>query len=309
MLKEFLTADPDNVTLSLMRAQILADSLETTQGRTRTLAARSPSVPRTPAPLVQLAQLDMDQNDLDAAAATIAKIRSRWKESATGDILEGQLALKRGKIAGRSRALHRGPQERPGQQDRPVLEGPARQPDRLGDRSDQDARRPGQERPSKEVDAGRHPDVGRPVGPGQPLAPDRNVRRRDPPIRGAEASNQTGTLSRYDRWQLITAYVAKGQWPIAKREIAAHPQRPQESADRRRAGPGRELLPAAKRGRRRPGSARLCAQGEPDQCRGGGHPVVHPPERQEVRGSGRDPAQGDRAGGQETETSRQPSST
>ena len=33
--------------------------------------------------------------------------------------------------------------------------------------------------------------------------------------------DQKGTLTRNDRWQLITAYVAEGQWPLAKREIAA----------------------------------------------------------------------------------------
>ena len=34
-------------------------------------------------------------------------------------------------------------------------------------------------------------------------------------------NSQNGTLSKSDRWQLITAYVTKGNWPIAKREIAA----------------------------------------------------------------------------------------
>jgi tetratricopeptide (TPR) repeat protein len=34
-------------------------------------------------------------------------------------------------------------------------------------------------------------------------------------------NDQNGTLSKADRWQLITAYVTKGQWPAAKREIAA----------------------------------------------------------------------------------------
>ena len=32
--------------------------------------------------------------------------------------------------------------------------------------------------------------------------------------------NETGKLSRSDRWQLITAYVAKDQWPLARRELA-----------------------------------------------------------------------------------------
>ena len=34
-------------------------------------------------------------------------------------------------------------------------------------------------------------------------------------------SDQNGTLTRTDRWQLVTAYVARGHWPRAKREIAA----------------------------------------------------------------------------------------
>ena len=34
-------------------------------------------------------------------------------------------------------------------------------------------------------------------------------------------NDKNGTLSKADRWQLITAYVARGQWPSAKREIAS----------------------------------------------------------------------------------------
>src|SRR5262249_24073518 len=33
-------------------------------------------------------------------------------------------------------------------------------------------------------------------------------------------NSQEGSLTRADRWQLITAYVAKGHWPQAKRELA-----------------------------------------------------------------------------------------
>ena len=50
-------------------------------------------------PLVQVAQIDMQRNDLDAAAETIARIRGCWSEAATGDILEGQLALKRKNVS------------------------------------------------------------------------------------------------------------------------------------------------------------------------------------------------------------------
>ena len=48
---------------------------------------------------MQLAGLELERNQLDAAEAVIAKIRSRWKESATSDVLEAQLELKRGHTA------------------------------------------------------------------------------------------------------------------------------------------------------------------------------------------------------------------
>ena len=45
-------------------------------------------------------------------------------------------------------------------------------------------------------------------------------------------SNQNGTLSKADRWQLITAYVARGQWPSAQPRARRAPQRRQEPAHR-----------------------------------------------------------------------------
>ena len=33
-------------------------------------------------------------------------------------------------------------------------------------------------------------------------------------------NSETGSLNRFDRWQLITAYVARDRWPLAKRELA-----------------------------------------------------------------------------------------
>jgi predicted Zn-dependent protease len=37
---------------------------------------------------------------------------------------------------------------------------------------------------------------------------------------GLRRSGEAGALGRADRWQLITAYIAKGQWPLAKKELA-----------------------------------------------------------------------------------------
>ena len=95
LLKKFLATDPDNMNLCLLRAQILNESLKKPQEARELLRAVAEQTDNS-APLVQLAQIEIDQKDMEAAAATIAKIRTRWNEAATGDILDGQLALKKG---------------------------------------------------------------------------------------------------------------------------------------------------------------------------------------------------------------------
>jgi tetratricopeptide (TPR) repeat protein len=220
ILQKFLADDPDNVSLSLMRAQNLADSLKKPKEASDLLLALSERSDNS-APLVQLAQIEMEQNDLESAAATIAKIRTRWTEAATGDILEGQLALKRGSIVSArehfSEALRKDPDNKIVQFWKAQLDS------RAGSVSE--ATRVLEDlvknRPSKEVDAG----VTLLSAAQSALANiELQTGKLDDAIRRFEElrrSSQSGTLSRTDRWQLITAYVAKDQWPLAKRELAA----------------------------------------------------------------------------------------
>ncbi len=60
----------------------------------------------------------------------MAKVRNRWKEAAVGDMLDAQLALARGNGRLASSYYDGGAEEGPGQQGRPVLEGPARRRER-----------------------------------------------------------------------------------------------------------------------------------------------------------------------------------
>jgi len=95
ILAEFLQASPDEPTLVMMRAQIQADSLKN-DNQARALLEGIADRTESSAPLVQLAGLELERNQLEAAQAVIGKIRNRWQESATGDVLEAQLELKRG---------------------------------------------------------------------------------------------------------------------------------------------------------------------------------------------------------------------
>ena len=105
--------------------------------------------------MVQLAGLELEQTGSTRPRPSIAKIRARWKEAAASDIIDAQIALKRGQARRGPRALRCGPEERPRQQDRPVLEGPARRPDRRRRRGRQGrSKQIVRDKPVKEVDTG-----------------------------------------------------------------------------------------------------------------------------------------------------------
>jgi len=219
-LAEFLKVDPDQTTLTMMRAQIQAESLKNFE-QARALLLSAAERTESSAPLVQLAGLELERNELDAAGAVIAKIRSRWKESATGDVLDAQLALKRGHpgeaIEHFDSALKKDPDNKIVQYWKAQLDGQSGAIAEATKSLEAIVR----DKPVKELDPGKTL-----MSAAQSALANLSLRTGalDDAIRRFEElkrSNQNGTLSKADRWQLITAYVARGQWPSAKREIAA----------------------------------------------------------------------------------------
>jgi len=220
VLADFLSEQPDNTTLLMMRAQIQAESLKNLD-QARSLLRSAALKTENSAPLVQLAGLELDQNELEAAEGVIAKIRSRWKEAATSDVLEAQLALKRGQTALAiehfEAALRKDPDNKI------VLYWKAQLDGQTGavEEATRSLEAIVRNKPIKEIDTGKTL-----MSAAQSALASLSLRTGalDDAIRRFEElkrSNQNGTLSKADRWQLITAYVARGQWPAAKREIAA----------------------------------------------------------------------------------------
>lgn len=220
ILAAFLADHPDDVTLTMMRAQVLNDQLDRPADARKLLAELGERCD-TSAPWVQLAQLEMGRDELEAAAAVVAKVRGRWQEGAVGDILEGQLALKKkdvpAAVAAFDAALKKDPENKIVAFWKAQLDG------RTGSVAEaskalEDIVR---ERPTKEVESG----VTLMSAAQSALAAlslqngdvDDAIRRFEELKRNGEA----GALSRADRWQLVTAYVAKKQWPTAKAELAA----------------------------------------------------------------------------------------
>ncbi len=220
VLADFLKASPDQPTLVMMRAQIQVESLKNDQ-EARNLLQGIAEKTESSAPMVQLAGLELDRNQLDAAEAVIAKIRSRWPESATGDVLEAQLELKRGHTAGAlehfDAALKKDPNNKIVQYWKAQLDGQTGSAAEAAKTLEAIVR----DKPVKELDPGVSL-----LSAAQSALANLSLRTGavDDAIRRFEElkrNDQKGTLTRADRWQLITAYVTKGQWPLARREIAA----------------------------------------------------------------------------------------
>ncbi|MGC8640827.1 MAG: tetratricopeptide repeat protein [Isosphaeraceae bacterium] len=220
LLKQFLASEPENMNLSLLLAQILNESLKRPKDACE-LLSKVAEQSENSAPLVALTQIQLEQKDLEAAAATIAKIRGRWSESATGDILDGQLALKKGNIPSArehfAQAIKKDPDNKVVQFWKAQLDSRTGSVD-TATKTLQDLVK---NRPSKEIDQG----VSLMSAAQSALATiELQTGKVDDAIRRFEElkrNSETGKLNRSDRWQLITAYVAKDQWPVARRELAA----------------------------------------------------------------------------------------
>ncbi len=220
VLAEFLARQPDNATLVMMRAQIQAESLKNFE-QARSLLLSIGENTENSTPLVQLAGLELDRNQLDAAEKVIAKIRTRWPEAATSDVLDAQLALKRARPAEAieyfDAALRKDPENKIVQYWKAQLDG---QNGAVAEAT-KSLEAIVKNKPIKEVDAGTTL-----MSAAQSALASLSLRTGslDDAIRRFEElkrSDKNGTLSNADRWQLITAYVTRGQWPSAKREIAA----------------------------------------------------------------------------------------
>ena len=203
-----------------MRAQILADPLKRPKDA-RAILANLAERSDNSSPLVQLAQLELDADDLESARVTIAKVQIAVERGGHRRDSRRPARTQAGQHGRGAGALQRGPQTDP---DNKIVQFWKAQLDsRTG--SVPEAAKALEElvknRPTKEVDTGVSLMSAAQLALANLSLQTGNL---DDAIRRFEElkrNSQSGTLSRSDRWQLITAYVAKGQWPVARRELAA----------------------------------------------------------------------------------------
>lgn len=222
VLADYLKSNSDNIPLILMRAQIQSDMLDNPKEARRLLIAVADRSENS-GPLVQLARLELSQHDYAAVAATIAKIRGRWKEAAIADLLDAQVSLDQNDLSGAvahfDAALKKDPTNKLVQFWKAQLDSRNGSTEDARESFEQIARA----RPTKEVDSG----LSLMTAAESALA---SIALENGDVDGAIARledirksgpDSVGGLARGDRWQLVRAYAAKDQWAAAKREIAS----------------------------------------------------------------------------------------
>lgn len=220
VLAEYLARHPENTSVALMRAQVLADLLNDPEGARKLLvdvAERSDNS----APLVQLALLDLKRKDVEGVGNTIRKIRSRWKEAAAADLLDAQLSLEQGNLADASTHFEAALKKDPG--NKIVQYWKAQIDAKIG--ASGEATKAfeslAEDGSSKRLDSGLTVAAAAKSALANLALQTGNV---DDAIRRFEAlrtGGGLGALARGDRWQLVSAYVAKGEWASARKEIAS----------------------------------------------------------------------------------------
>ena len=217
VLAAFLARNPENLSVVLMRSQVLADLGDVKEARRLlvNVADRSDNS----APLVQLALLDMKQKDYDAVPATIAKVRARWKEAAAADLLDAQLALEQGNtteaIGHFDAALKKDPGNKAVQFWRAQIESQ--------NGSSTEAARAfeaiASQNSSKEMESGLSITAAAQSALANLALQSGDVDAAIKRFEALRAGGTLGGLTRADRWQLVAAYTVKNQWGAAKREV------------------------------------------------------------------------------------------
>ncbi len=189
------------------------------------------------APLVQLALLELAAKDFDAVSNSIAKVRARWKDAATGDLLDAQLALAKNDLPAASSyfdaALKKDPNNKIVQFWKAQLDGRA---DPEGAAKVFESLAQGDS--VKEVDTGLSlTTASQSALAGMAMESgdlDSAIVRYREMLKDPSAAG----LSRSIRWQLVAAQAAKKEWPAAKAELKAllnDPKSPATSEERVRA--------------------------------------------------------------------------
>jgi len=236
VLADFLKVVPDNIAAVQLRAQILAVDLERPADARKLLASVADRAENS-APMVQLAILELTGKDFEAAAGTIARVRRRWKDASTADLLDAQLALAKNDVAAASvhfdAALKKDPSNKVVQFYKAQLDGRA-DPEGAAKVFESLAH----ENSIKEIDTGLSLVKASQSALASIAMESGDLDSAITRYRDMLKDGNTSAVARAIRWQIVAAQAAKKEWPAAKAEMVSllnDPKNPPTAEERVRA--------------------------------------------------------------------------
>ncbi len=220
-LGAFLTRNPGNLPALELRALILAEKISGGGGEARKLLNDAAERSENTGPLVQLAMLDLRDNNLDGASRIAGRIRARWKEAAAADLLDARVAALRDDSRGTIAALDSALKKDPG--NKVALFWKAQLEDRSG--------ATGAAAKVYQEIARQNP--GREIGEGLSLATaskwalatqafeNQDLDTAIAGYQGLLRDGEAGNLARAARWKIVAAQATKGRWDVARKELDA----------------------------------------------------------------------------------------
>ncbi len=220
VLADFVAAHPKDLDVILARARLLSETLKK-PAEARALLTAAAATSETTGPLAQLALLEINQNDAQAARAAIAKLRARWKEAAVADLLDAQLAMAnhqpRAALTSLDAALKKDPTNKL------ALFWKAQIDDRSGATgvAYNIYQSIAQENPVKELDEGLSLATAAKWSLATIELQSQNLDTAISRLEDLLKDGVTGERARSMRWQLAGARAAKGDWATAQKDIEA----------------------------------------------------------------------------------------
>ncbi|HWE39747.1 MAG TPA: tetratricopeptide repeat protein [Isosphaeraceae bacterium] len=229
LLADYQARYPDHIGIILVRARFLADQLGKVAEARKLLSVAADRLENS-APLILLAQIELQAKDLDAMARTVARVRARWKEAAAADLLDAQLCMARGDLHGASRRLDAALKKDPGEKVVRYYKG------RLAEQAGALAEA------ARIFEDLERSDTLKELEPGLSLREAAAWARADMDLATLDGdagiaryrailASVAEPVARRVRWKLVAALSSKDQWPAAKAELVALLKDPATTAD------------------------------------------------------------------------------
>lgn len=233
VLDSFLTEHPDDLTVIQTRARILASPPLDRVDEARSILSEAAERSGMTSPLIQLAMLDIAQEDYDSASETVETIRTRWPEASAADLLDAQICIGRRDYPGASRAFDAALKKDPSNKVALFWKAQLDSANGSAARAAEVLQAILRDNPVKELKDGVSLSTAAEWSLAELSMESRNFDAAIARLQSIVEGDTSEAMTRAARWRLIAARAHMGDWPEAKKELIGLLNEPESTIDER----------------------------------------------------------------------------